>query len=101
MLGFHTEELVGRNPFDLIPEEDVPLARAAWSRRQAGTQEQTESASAARTAALVWLRAAASPLLEDGVFVGASAMLTDVTETRRSEEALKAGEARARRRSWR
>ena len=42
MLGFRTEELLGRSAFDLIPEEDVPRARAAWSRRTAGAQERTE-----------------------------------------------------------
>jgi len=94
MLGFPTEELVGRNPFDLLPEEDVPLARAAWERRKSGTQEQTEFRVRRKDGGLVWLRAAATPLLEDGVFVGAFGMLTDVTESRRSEEALKAGEAR-------
>jgi PAS domain S-box-containing protein len=94
MLGFQSEELVGRNPFDLLPEEDVPLARAAWERRKSGTQEQTEFRVRRKDGGLVWLRAAATPLLEDGVFVGAFSMLTDVTETRRSEEALKAGEAR-------
>jgi PAS domain S-box-containing protein len=94
MLGFQTEELVGRSAFELIPEEDVARARAAWSRRLGGEQERTEFRFRRKDGGLVWLLAAASPLIEDGVFVGAFAMLTDVTETRRGEEALKAGEAR-------
>ena len=94
MLGFQTGELVGRSAFDLIPEEDVARARAAWARRMGGEQGRSEFRFRRKDGGLVWLRATASPLFEDGVFVGAFSMLTDVTETRRSEEALKAGEAR-------
>jgi PAS domain S-box-containing protein len=94
MLGYGQDELRGRSAFDLVPQEDMERAHAAWSRRESGAPERTEFRFRRKDGDLVWLRAAATPLVEDGEFVGAFAMLTDVTEARRSEEALRASEAR-------
>ena len=94
MLGYGPDELHGRSAFDLVPQEDMARAHAAWSRRMGGAPERTEFRFRRKDGVLVWLRAAATPLVEDGKFVGAFAMLTDVTEARRSEEALRASEAR-------
>jgi PAS domain S-box-containing protein len=94
MLGYRVEELMGRSAFDLVPEEEQARAREAWTRRAAGSAERLEFRFRHRNGHVVWLRASATPLLEDGRFAGAFAMLTDVTEARRNEEALRAGEAR-------
>jgi PAS domain S-box-containing protein len=94
MLGYRPEELLGRSAFDLVPEEDLAHAREAWSRRTQGRAEKQEFRFRRKDGRVVWLRAAATPLEEDGRFAGAFAMLTDVTEARQSEEALRASEAR-------
>jgi PAS domain S-box-containing protein len=94
MLGYGTEELRGRSAFDLVPQEDMARAYEAWSRRTGGMPESAEFRFRRKDGSVVWLRAAATPLVEDDKFVGAFAMLTDVTEARRSQEALKASEAR-------
>jgi PAS domain S-box-containing protein len=94
MLGYGTEELLGRSAFDLVPEDELAGAREAWTRRVAGTSERIEFRLRHKGGHHVWLRASATPLVEEGRFAGAFAMLTDVTEARRNEEALRAGEAR-------
>ncbi|HET6900365.1 MAG TPA: ATP-binding protein [Vicinamibacteria bacterium] len=94
MLGYGPDELRGRSAFELVPQEDMARAHDAWSRRAGGPTERTEFRFRRKDGTLVWLRAAATPLIEDGQFVGAFAMLTDVTEARRSEEALRASAAR-------
>jgi PAS domain S-box-containing protein len=94
MLGYRPEELLGRSAFDLVPEEDLARAREAWSQRAQGEASHTEFRFRHKDGHLVWLRAAATPVVEDGRFVGAFAMLTDVTEARRNEAALRASEAR-------
>jgi PAS domain S-box-containing protein len=94
MLGYGPDELRGRSAFELVPQEDMARAHDAWSRRAGGATERAEFRFRRKDGELVWLRAAATPLVEDGKFVGAFAMLTDVTEARRSEEALRASEAR-------
>jgi PAS domain S-box-containing protein len=94
MLGYLPEELVGRSAFDLVPEEELTRAREAWTRRSDGTAERIEFRFRHKDGHVVWLRASATPLMEEGRFAGAFAMLTDVTEARRNEEALRASEAR-------
>jgi PAS domain S-box-containing protein len=94
MLGYRPEELMGGTAFDLIPEEDLPRAREAWARRRDGRSEPDEFRFLRKDGRLVWLRTAATPLFDDGRFAGAFAMLTDVTERRASEEALRANEVR-------
>ncbi|HYU44083.1 MAG TPA: ATP-binding protein [Vicinamibacteria bacterium] len=94
MLGYRTGELVGRSAYDFVPEEDAAAAREAWSRPMGGKPDRTELRFRHHDGRVVWLRAAATPLVEDGAFAGAFAMLTDVTEARRSEEARKASAAR-------
>jgi PAS domain S-box-containing protein len=94
MLGYRTEELVGGSAFDLVPEEELERAREAWTRRTDGKAERVEFRFRHKDGHVVWLRASATPLIEDGNFAGAFAMLTDVTEARRNEEAQRASEAR-------
>jgi PAS domain S-box-containing protein len=94
MLGYRPEELAGSNAYDLVPQEDLERARAAWSKRERGDAERVEFRFRHKDGHVVWLRATATPLFEDGRFAGAFAMLTDVTEARRSEAALRASEAR-------
>jgi PAS domain S-box-containing protein len=94
MLGYRPEELLGRSAFDLVPEEDLARAREAWSRREQGQADQTEFRFRHQDGHDVWLRATATPLFDEGRFAGAFAMLTDVTEARHSEAALRASEAR-------
>jgi PAS domain S-box-containing protein len=94
MLGYRAEELIGGSAFDLVPEDELARAREAWTRRRSAAAERVEFRFRHRDGHVVWLRASATPLLEDGQFAGAFAMLTDVTEARRNEEALRAAEAR-------
>jgi len=94
MLGYAPEELLGRSAADLVPEEDLARVREAWPRRRGGRSEPDELRFRHKDGHLVWLRAAATPVLEEGRYAGAFAMLTDVTDQRASEEALRASEAR-------
>jgi PAS domain S-box-containing protein len=94
MLGYRTEDLIGGDAFDLVPEDEQARAREAWTRRTEGGAERVDFRFRHKGGHHVWLRASATPLMEEGRFAGAFAMLTDVTEARRNEEALRAGEAR-------
>ena len=94
MLGYGPEELIGRDSFELVPEADRAGAGEAWQRRQRGDAERSERRLRHKDGHDVWLSASATPLMEEGRFAGVFAMLTDVTETREGEEALRASEAR-------
>jgi PAS domain S-box-containing protein len=94
MLGYKPEELLGGNAFDLVAAEDLAAARAAWAQPQTAAEARLDLRFRHRDGATVWLRAAATTLFEAGQFTGAFAMLTDITETRRREAALRASDAR-------
>ena len=94
MLGYRLEELIGGSAFDLVPEEDRAGAAEAWTQRRKGQSARVDSRFRHKDGRIVCLRAAATPVFEEGRFAGAFAMLTDITEARRSEAALAASEAR-------
>jgi PAS domain S-box-containing protein len=94
MLGYRPEELVGRDAFELVPEEERREAREAWQRRERGDGGRAERRLRHKDGHDVWLSASATPLTEDGRFAGVFAMLTNVTERREREDALRASEAR-------
>jgi PAS domain S-box-containing protein len=94
MLGYRPEELIGRDAFELVPEEDRQEAGEAWQRRGRGAGERSERRLRHKDGHDVWLNASATPLTEGDRFAGVFAMLTDVTERREREDALRASEAR-------
>jgi PAS domain S-box-containing protein len=95
MLGYSPGEMIGRTASDIVSEEDLGRAREAWERRRAGDAERIELRFQHKhEGRQVWLRASTTPVIEDGRFAGALSMLTDVTERREGEEALRASESR-------
>jgi PAS domain S-box-containing protein len=94
MLGYAPDELMGRSALELVPEQDLARARETWEHRRQGVAEHVELRFRHKEGRIVWLRASVTPVREDGRFAGAFAMLTDVTERREGEVALRASEAR-------
>ena len=93
MLGYTVEELVGRPLFDFLEPDVAFEARTLFARRQRGIAEVQEIALRRRDGSTFIALASASPLTEDGVFAGALMMLTDITERRRVEDALRESQA--------
>jgi PAS domain S-box-containing protein len=94
MLGYPPGEMIGRSAFDFVSAEDLGRAREAWERHRHGDADRIELRFRHQEGRRVWLRASATPVMEDGRFAGVLSMLTDVTERREGEEALRASEAR-------
>jgi two-component system cell cycle sensor histidine kinase/response regulator CckA len=87
MLGWSVGEMLGKSLFEFIDDEGRPLAEAHIARRESGQTEQFEFRLIHRSGRPVWTLVSRKPLMEDGRVVGAFAMISDITERKRGEEA--------------
>jgi PAS domain S-box-containing protein len=97
MLGYEVDEMVGRNLFEFMDEAAAAQARENLQRRARGIAEQHDFRLRRKDGSALWTAMSTSPALdEQGRYAGALAMVTDITERRLAEDALRASEARFR-----
>ncbi|MBD2083949.1 PAS domain S-box protein [Trichocoleus sp. ST-U3] len=88
MLGYSSEEILGRPAFDFLFEEDLAEAHSYYQRMQQGTQEQHEWRWRCKNDRELWVFARTSPLFgENGQFQGAIGIFTDISNRRQVQEA--------------
>jgi PAS domain S-box-containing protein len=86
LLGYTVEEMLGRPLFDFLFESDIEQKRLDLQRRRRGVSEQLETRYRKKDGSVLWARVATSPIIaEDGGFEGALAMISDITEQKRTE----------------
>ncbi|GFO54358.1 hypothetical protein GMSM_13650 [Geomonas sp. Red276] len=97
MLGYHPHEIVGRYIFDLMEEEWARRCQEKISHRRKVGKEQFEFCLQSKEGYRVWCHVAISPIYgDDEVFQGSFAMVTDITDRKKAEDALKTSEERYR-----
>ena len=97
MLGYSVLEMLGRPMQDFMDDTARELARTNLRRREAGIAEQHDFRLQRHDGSVLWTAMSTSPLYdEQGQYAGALAMVTDITQRRAAEEALRAGEERFR-----
>ncbi|MBI1373083.1 MAG: PAS domain S-box protein [Phycisphaera sp.] len=95
MLGYTVEEMIGRSMYDYMSDAARVEAESNWQKRKSGLRETHEFCFRHRDGHDVWTLLSANPLTNDaGEFVGALGMVTDVTEQRQAEAAVKELEER-------
>lgn len=94
MLGYTREEMVGRPFFDFMDEDARKLAGQYFQRRRDGVAEQHEFRFKHRSGRDVWTLLCAAPVDNGEGFDGALAMSIDITERRKSQQALARSERR-------
>ncbi len=91
MLGYSSEEMLGRPLSDFMFEEDVPNHLERMRNRRRGLSEKFERRLRRQDGQAVWLLTSATPIFDEaGHFLGSFAMLTDITERKRAEDELRA-----------
>ena len=90
MLGYSVDEMQGRSLFDFVDDEGRQIATDNIERRKAGISEQHDFKFIRKDEAIIWAELNTSPLLDsNNDYLGALAMVTDVTERRYADQALR------------
>jgi PAS domain S-box-containing protein len=96
MIGYTPNEMVGRQVEEFMEPEDIPTHRQRVIERRAGLIGRFEQRFRKKDGFLIWTLANATPIFEKGEFAGAFAMLTDITEQKKAEDALRESEQKYR-----
>src|SRR5665648_972898 len=98
MLGYETEEMLGRVVSDFIFDEDLDDYAAEMKARAAGMPGTYERRFRRKDGGEVWASVSSTADLgPDGEFLGSFGMFTDITEMRAAEESLRQSEEQFRR----
>ena len=86
IVGRDEDELLGRPLLDFVPPEDHALIAAKFAERRGGAHDRYEHRFCRKDGTRVTVQASTSPLLDEGGrFIGALAMVRDVTDLRQLE----------------
>jgi PAS domain S-box-containing protein len=93
MLGYAADEMIGKPLFDFMDEEWKASAAANVERRRRGVTEQHDFKFRRKDGTELWAIVTTNPLFdEEGQYAGALGMITDITERKQGEVALRESE---------
>ncbi len=93
MLGSSIEQILGRPIEEFVVQEDRAAVAALVERRRQGVGDRLDFRLRRSDGSELWTLMSASPVFGDqGEFLGSLAMVSDVTERRRANEALRESE---------
>jgi PAS domain S-box-containing protein len=95
--GYTREEIVGRPIWDFISEECMPVAKQNFEKRRRGITDNYELKLVRKDGSFIWGVISAKPRFnKNGEFKGYLAMLTDITDRKKTEEKLRESEEKYR-----
>jgi PAS domain S-box-containing protein len=90
MLGYSVEEMLGRPLSDFLDNDEMANARASIQRQRGGASERQEQTFLCRDGSTIEVLISVNAVLDDaGARIGNLAIVTDVTEQRRTETHLR------------
>jgi diguanylate cyclase (GGDEF)-like protein/PAS domain S-box-containing protein len=94
--GYSPQEVVGRPFVDFIHPDDLPALIESFQRTVAGNPEPSEYRVLSKSGEVRWVRTSSRPVYEGDRIVGLRAVLMDITDRKRMEEALRQSESKFR-----
>jgi len=97
MMGYKAEEMIGRPIDDFLDDEGRAMLARLIKRRKGGIAEQFEFKYLRKDGSKLWAFVSTNPITDaNGVYVGAMALLTDISARREAETAMRESEERYR-----
>jgi PAS domain S-box-containing protein len=86
MLGYTSEEMIGRNIASFTAAEDIPDHTTRIEERRQGKSGRYERRFITKGGSIRWMQVSATPLMDPhGTFLGSFAMYSDITERKKAE----------------
>ena len=92
MLGYQPDEITGKPPESFVDPHEFSLIAAIRAARKNGQSTTYDLHLIARDGSDIYVQATGVPRFLDGEYAGSISVMTDITERRRLENALRAGE---------
>ncbi|MEE3715882.1 PAS domain S-box protein [Tumidithrix elongata RA019] len=90
MLGYRSEEMIGKSLFDFMDDEGREIAMRLVERRRQGITEQHDFKFQHKNGSDVWTMISTHPLMDEaGQYAGALGMLADITQRKAAENVLR------------
>ncbi|MBW4683442.1 MAG: PAS domain S-box protein [Microcoleus vaginatus WJT46-NPBG5] len=97
MLGYTAEEMIGQSLFAFMDEEGKTLALENMERRRQGIKEQHDFKFCCKDGSHLWAIVSTNPIFDRaGNYAGVLGMITDITERKQAESALRDSETQLR-----
>lgn len=96
MLGYDTDEMLGRYYFDFVHEDKKEEAIQRFQKCRDGEKGQIDFHLKDSKEKSCWVLASCNPIYKNEEFSGVLMMMTDITERRKDQEALQRNEAQLR-----
>ncbi|MEI7554652.1 PAS domain S-box protein [Candidatus Chlorohelix sp.] len=96
MLGYSPDELIGKRPSDLTDSADRPKLKDAFNHRRFGEISTYENRLICKDGSIRYVTITSVPVMKEGQLKNIIAVITDLTERKKAEEALRESEQRLR-----
>jgi len=93
VLGYTADEVIGTNIIDFIYKEDKLMIYERISKLYEKDYSYLEYRYVNKKGNICWVRSSTNAIIENGKMTGASGMLTDITERKQAENALRESES--------
>lgn len=87
--GYQADEVIGRNFTEFVHPEDINGRIEQYQKVMSGVAEPSEYRFIDKAGRSVWVRTSARRIIEDGKITGLQGVLTDITDLKSAEDALR------------